>query len=100
MARMSGPAGLPGYLLFTDDGQRGDVANCIGAPRGAGLSPLRSPQRPALVVAPAPADLEIARRIAFPLKPARTHQRDGGDVVRLDIGLQPVQLECGEGMAC
>jgi hypothetical protein len=50
------------------------------------------------VVAPAAADLEVARREALELEAAAARERDRRRVARLDVRLEPVQVELRERM--
>src|SRR4029078_10412616 len=54
---------------------------------------------PALVVAPAAADLQVARREALPREAARPGERERRRVGGLDVGLQTVQLQRAERVA-
>src|ERR1044071_9434669 len=63
-----------------------------------GLPVLRE-DGPALVVAPAPADFQVAPRVALFPEARPFDQRDGGEVARLDVRLDPVQLQLLEGVA-
>ena len=49
--------------------------------------------RVALVVAPAPADQQVARRVALQPEARAARERDRRRVAGLDVGLQPVQRE-------
>src|SRR5947208_2394688 len=69
-----------------------------GAALSPGLPVLRE-DGPALVVAPAPANLQVAPRVALSDEARPCGQRDGRDVARLDVRLDPVQLQILEGVA-
>src|SRR3954452_9326084 len=60
--------------------------------------PLLGEDRPALVVAPAPVDLQVARREALEPEARPLGQRDRRLVVGLDVRLDPVQPECSESV--
>src|SRR5207245_268508 len=62
-----------------------------------GGAPVFGQQRPSLVVAPAPGDLQIAPREAFARKARTPHQRQRRRVARLYVGLDAVQLDRSEG---
>src|SRR5262249_3351212 len=64
-------------------------------PPGPGLAN----DRPALVVAPAPPDLEVSRREALLPEAESSRQLAGGMVPRLDVRLQAVEAEAPEGVA-
>src|SRR5450755_1106753 len=54
---------------------------------------------PALVVSPAVANLQVARRIPFLGETTRPDERDRCRIARLDVGLETMQLERSEPMA-
>ena len=47
--------------------------------------------RPAFVISPTAADLQVAGRVPFQSETARFDERDGRGIPGLDIGLEPVQ---------
>ena len=59
--------------------------------------PVFNQQRPAFVIPPFPTDFQITRRITFALEPGALHQGEGRLVVRLNVGLDPMQFEIVEG---
>jgi len=66
-------------------------------PRGtAPTAPLLGEDGPPFVVAPAPTDLEILRRVAFAGEAKSSDERDGGHIAGLNVGLEPVEAECPE----
>src|SRR5437763_9300738 len=68
-------------------------------PLGLRSSPFLPENRPALVVAPSPGDLEIAGRISFASKSTPRHQPDRVSVGGLNIGFEPMQLHSRERVA-
>src|SRR5687767_14034464 len=73
------------------------TAHCL--PLTAYRLPVFARDGPAFVVAPAPADLEVARRVTLALEAGAADEREGGGVAGLDVGLDAVELEAGEGVA-
>ena len=65
------------------------LADYVG--RLTAAAPLLGADRPALVVAPAAADLQVALREALAHEADALRERDRGGVARLDVRLQPVQ---------
>src|SRR4051794_17618704 len=63
------------------------------------LAQVLGKDRPALVAAPAPADLQVARREALAPEAGPACQRERALVGRLDVGLDAVQPELAEGEA-
>src|SRR5262249_3625910 len=71
------------------------------APTGSSRSPSPAPpllreQRPALVVSPAAADLEIAARQPFPPETRAPHEGERRHVARLDVRLYAVEPKPAE----
>src|SRR6185437_10056361 len=64
----------------------------------ATISPVLPRDRPALVVAPAAADLQIARRVALVAKARALHEELRALVVRLDVRLQAVEPQAAEAV--
>src|ERR1700680_2703898 len=62
------------------------------------LAPDLGAQGPALVVAPAVADLEVARRETLEHEAAALDQRDRRQVAGLDVGLEAMQAQVQEGV--
>src|SRR5689334_3666720 len=60
------------------------------------LAPFLREEGPALVVAPAATDLQIARREALATEAGALGECDRGAVAGLDVGLDPVQAQGGE----
>ena len=77
---------LHGNVGTRNAGFRPSAIRAVGAP-GLGAD------RPALVVAPAAADLQVARRESLELEPAALGQCDRRRVAGLDVRLEPVQAE-------
>src|SRR5207249_4417414 len=67
-------------------------------PRPAQVAPVLDSDGPALVVAPASSDLQIARGKSLQAKPRALHELRGRDVRRLDVRLQAMEPEIGERM--
>src|SRR5882724_3060441 len=55
--------------------------------------------RPALVIAPAPPDLQVSRRVPLAAEAEAPDQPERREITGLDVGLQPVQTEPAEGRA-
>ena len=75
------------------------IRHCLKPPRGALLPEILGQDSPPLVVRPATADFQITPREAFSDKSALTNERDGAQVSRLDVCLQPVEFELPKSMA-
>src|SRR5438874_3224882 len=61
-------------------------------------APVVGQNRPALVVAPAAADLEVATRESLAAKAGPSRERDRGAVSGLDVCLDPMEIEVDESV--
>src|SRR5436305_1437746 len=75
------------------------IPAALRAVRVVPRSPLLREDRPALVVAQAPADLEVARREALAAESRAAGKRDRGGIAGLDVGFDAVQAERQERVA-
>src|SRR5947209_19079723 len=107
MARLRDPPPLsarPGWLAPGRTRQRGRrpvpatrASRLCPRPLALRCAPVFGQQRPPLVVAPAPGDLQIASREAFVREPRTPHQSQRRRVARLYVGFDAVQLDGSEG---
>ena len=90
--------GFPGRTMTSGKPSGPSSASSATAFRLA-RRPVFARDRPALVVSPAAADLQVARRVALVAEARALDEAFRALVVRLDVRLEPVKLQAAEAVA-